>query len=374
MKRIILLILGLALVPAACGTDNSSDATSFSDVVNRSNTDANDDLPADEPTAVPQEPTALPDEPSEYCAVASAVQAELADFDEAAVLDPEALEARFPEILSQLGQLQALAPPELRLSHAARAGYFFDLGRELERVDWVAVDADASVLGTTLDEDIMYFEIDRYDFEICGIDVEFDPADDPRLRPPEADALDDSAETRTGGITITEQQINSVIEVGFTPTEAACIVDKLDLTADDPFAESAILIVLGECEIPLDRYAEVAASQAGGVVGNGDYCALVTDVAVALDDLNSTSLLDPETAEAAYTEVLRTFGRLQAFAPPELRLPIATITTGHSAIVAEFERVDWVILDLDEERIEALDTLDQEIALLEFSNYNAENC
>ena len=167
--------------------------------------------------------------------------------------DPVALEETYGGFSELIEAMVTIPPPEIAADVALTAAGFSALTSELEAVDWDFLALDLAVLGELGPElEIASFNIEKYNFEVCGIDNGFDPADHPPLNPGGLD------EDLPASGTIGDQAIAGLVAAGFTEEEATCIIENLDLSDPEALADSAgLLAVFETCGIPLERLAEL---------------------------------------------------------------------------------------------------------------------
>lgn len=272
MKRLVLILAVFALLAAACNgstaidtvsTDGDATQTQPTAVTQQSDPPQDDEPPA---TAVPQAdeppPTEVPapEEPAntidflgsdDWCTASRTIDER---FDELDVIDfgnPEVLERTYTEMLQVMSQAQQIAPPQIAGDVSAALLGFGELSAALAAVNWSFLDLDLSVIDG-LDEQLSTagFNIEKYNFEVCGI------GEDPGDAPVPGD--DGSADDIPTEGTIRDQAVTGLVESGFTQQEAECLLDRIDFTDPGAFTDTQQLLdVFTECGISLDRLAQL---------------------------------------------------------------------------------------------------------------------
>lgn len=315
MKKFALLIAVLALFAGACSTETTIESGSDEDIATPNASDTTDTgadaeeaepttepttAPADatdetEPTAVPaveptvaptaeptEVPTAEPDDDQDgdqggaagaraeavqavldaddWCTAAKAVEDSADLLDAADFTDPIAVEEGITQILAVITAAQRVAPAEIANDVEQVIAGFSTVASELEAVNWVFLDLDLSVIDV-LDGpmSLSNYNIELYGFNECGIGT--DPGPPPVILDDGTvegeDTLGDDEDFQLEG-TIREQVVASLIEAGFTESEATCITGEIDLAnpaaLEDP---AAMLAIFSDCGIPLERLVEL---------------------------------------------------------------------------------------------------------------------
>ncbi len=211
-----------------------------------------DDSTGDEPAADPAEFAG--DAGSEWCVAAREVEtlSDQLDSDALNFADPAAVEAAYTGFVEAIDDAVAVAPPEIAADVETTARGFRLLSDALASVEWNFLDADLSVIDE-LDAEMTAAgdRIGDYNEQVCGI-AQDDDGDDV------TEAADDGSDFDPSAGTPREQMAAGLVTVGFTPEEADCIVDQVDIAAYlETNDEQLILDAFDACEIPLARLAEL---------------------------------------------------------------------------------------------------------------------
>lgn len=284
MRKLTFLFVVVALFAVACKSDSTVEGGSFADALGADTSDGNtgdenttdgnnadgntadgnsgDGGDAPPPTQPPAPTTPPANNPAgafllsdDWCEAARQVEDE---FDTLEFLDPNnpaTLEQTYTQIVAIMGEAQRIAPPELQAPLATVLAGFTTINQELAAVGWSFLDLDVSVI-ENLDDQMSQatFDIERYNFEVCGIDNGFDPADDPSLQPPDPTFGD----TPPLEGSFRDQAVEGLVQSGFTPDEANCLLDRLDFTDPAAFSDpNALFEVFSACGISLDRLGQL---------------------------------------------------------------------------------------------------------------------
>lgn len=301
MKRVIVLVISLVLLGAACSSTTSSDAvvtdttdapdddaeptngdaadgdddpTDGDDTADGDTADDTDeDGPSDDDGAGGTEPTDDGDsgsgstgstpnldvdllQTSDWCTAARSIETSFDELEAPDLSNPEIVQVAYTTAVAMVRQSIEIAPPEIVGDVVTTADGLDVLVTALADAEWNFLDLELGVLDSIDQEmEVATFNIDRYNFEVCGIDNGFDPADDPALRPED----DGPTDPLPSDGTLRDQTIDSLVQVGFTLEEANCLIDQVDVAqlADVFSDQQTLLALLTECGIPLERLAQL---------------------------------------------------------------------------------------------------------------------
>lgn len=201
------------------------------------------------PTTVPA--TSPPTTLDPWCAPARQLE-ETDDFlDSKIIVDPEALEAGITSWLADLSASQPFAPEAIRDDVQTTIDVITSLDEAFAAVDYQVLDVDLSTI-QGLDSDLAEAAtaIEAYNLAVCGIVADDDNGVGSTDEP--GDGFDPTAGS------VREQAVASFVEQGFTPEEAACLVDQIDLaSAGGTTVSIAPADVFTACGITAERLLEL---------------------------------------------------------------------------------------------------------------------
>lgn len=265
MKKLLVLLMALALFAGACGDDDdgSSPFQAAQDAADDdgSNDDgsgddgSNDDGSNDDGSG--DDGPMSGDADSEWCRLARDVEAESilgAGNDDVFTSGPDAIEEALQTTLDFADDAEDLAPDEI----ADDVETIFD---GLRRFDEVLAEADYNFLQVdTADLEVLndpaFSEagerIQRYNRDVCGIESDIDLGGD------DGTATDDSGDGTTED-TLPDGSIGDIVaqtlrdSLGLSEEQAQCLVDNLDLDSFDPENPdiSQMFGIFEDCDIDL---------------------------------------------------------------------------------------------------------------------------
>jgi hypothetical protein len=225
MKRPAALLLPAVLVLAACGGDDTGDAS-----------DAGGGVEA-------------------WCGVAQEL-ADLSDtLDDVDPFDAGAIEAAYSELRSAADSARSAAPDEIRADVELLADSVVRVDEALAAADYSFLDVDLALLEDFGDDvDDASDRVDDFNVRECG----FDPDDEIEVGGGR-DPVDGDSDFDPAAGSVREQIVAGLVGSGFTSDEAACIVDNLDMTnmtdaQDDP---TEMIEVFDVCDIGVERLLEL---------------------------------------------------------------------------------------------------------------------
>lgn len=191
---------------------------------------------------------------SAWCESARRLSAASSVMDAVDPTDAEAVEEAVTEMLAEAELAAPDAPPEIAADVEAALASFREIDAALAAVDYDLLRADLSGIA---DDQGSSERVDAYNVEICGLEPDVDAGAttgsefDPRAGP------------------IRDQLIDTFVARGFSPEEAGCIVDNVDVTdAEQMRDEQVVLELITACEIDLERLTGTTAAT-GTTEGNG---------------------------------------------------------------------------------------------------------
>lgn len=179
-----------------------------------------------------------------WCATARAVREAGSALDVIDASAPAQVEAAVGQLVDRLDAAEAVAPVQIAGAVAVTAASARELQALLSAVGYEIVRVDlSSVLGP--ENEAASRSIDDYNVEVCG----FAPSSSTEAS---AEAGGDGGDGGDGGVVfdpadgpIRDQAIGLLVDEGFTPDQAACLFDALDLAdaaaLSDPAAEAELL-------------------------------------------------------------------------------------------------------------------------------------
>jgi len=187
----------------------------------------------------------------DWCSAARKMETNIARLQAGSLYDPTIAELASGDNIEMTNQALAVAPPELvaPLEGLLQAQTAF--ASELAAVGWQRADLDASAFRAAGPSSrAAIFALDQYNFETCGFENGFDPANDPALRPQSTEPQ------RTG--TLRTRTAEGYVSQGFTAAEATCITQSMDFGNFSQYQSFAGLEpLLAPCGIGEDRAAEI---------------------------------------------------------------------------------------------------------------------
>jgi hypothetical protein len=185
---------------------------------------------------------------SEWCESARRIAAASSVIDAVDPADPEAVEAAVTDMLAEAEAAAPLAPPAIADDVEAALASFRAINAALAAVDYDLLRADLSGVA---DDQSASERVDAYNVEVCGLEPDAESDDDGS-----AGGFDPSAGP------IRDQLIATFVEQGFTETEAACVIDTVDVTDAAQLRDEQTLVELVEtCGIDLERVQGVTGSE-----------------------------------------------------------------------------------------------------------------
>lgn len=187
---------------------------------------------------------------SEWCVSARRIAAASSVVDAVDPSDPEAVEAAVTDMLAEAEAAAPLAPPEIAEDVEAALASFRAIDAALADVDYDLLRADLSGVA---DDQGPSERVDAYNQDVCGL---------------ESDAVGDDPESEfdPSAGPIRDQLIDTFVGEGFTPEEAACLIDNVDVTDPAQLTDQQVLLeLIGTCGIDLERLGGAS----GGTAGDG---------------------------------------------------------------------------------------------------------
>jgi hypothetical protein len=186
---------------------------------------------------------------SDWCDMATQVEAQDNLFNEADFTDPDAVENAFTGARDLMEDAEDKAPDEIKEDVETVSNAFGTLVDELEQVDWNFMELDSAVLddmGTEVQD--ASDRIAAYSEEECGIPADGGDSTDPTVSD-EGDT-DDSEATLPESGSINDMLVQQFTEMGMTEEQAQCLLDNIDINEFSQSQDTSMLMdAFSECDI-----------------------------------------------------------------------------------------------------------------------------
>jgi hypothetical protein len=237
--------VGAAVAVAATACNSSDDAalTTEPPVTIMSAPSTAAPVSSSQPTVLPTGP---PTTENRWCGVARQLEATDNFLDSEVVTNPAAVESGITAWIADLIAAQPLAPDEIQAEIQTTIDVVTSMNEAFATVDYQVIDVDfGAIEGLDIEMPAASAAIEAYNLAACGIVSDDEPAGDPGGFDPNAG-------------TVRDQAIARFVEQGFTPDEADCLVDQIDLTpTDDGGASVAPADAFAACGITAERLLEL---------------------------------------------------------------------------------------------------------------------
>lgn len=207
------------------------------------------DDPVSEPAAEQESTSTTAPRPdgydSEWCVSARRIQAASSVIDAVDPGDPAAVEAAITDMLAEAEAAAPLAPAEIADDVEAALASFREIDAALAAVDYDLLRADLSGIA---DDQGPSERVDAYNEEVCGLEP--------------AAASDSDSEFDPSAGPIRDQLVETFVAQGFTPEQAECLIDNVDVSDPAQLSDQQVLLeLIATCGIDLEQLG-------GGTVGD----------------------------------------------------------------------------------------------------------
>lgn len=185
----------------------------------------------------------------DWCAVASQIDETIEADDLDLLGDPVSLEAAYRNAAAIIDEAVRIAPPAIAPDVAQMAVTMGNFTALLEDADWDFLGIDLAAMDeAAAGMDISGYNIEKYNFDVCGIGE--DPGDAPIV------TLDEFDEPLPEG-TPRDFMVESFVTSGFSEAEALCLVDAFGGNLEALGDPAAMFDAFDDCNISLDRLSQL---------------------------------------------------------------------------------------------------------------------